>query len=232
MTASNSPYINAGYDLYSTSDLANNTETGTDGDGAFTVGRRITSLPSFITGVTSAGANSSADGYQSLDAVIDNPEGGTVQSGVLYYASSSPTAENDLLNISIGSGAPSSFYIGALIDTTGGVGPSGNDPDYMRLRQTTGGSGNSGLIFTRNTVVNGDVDLALFQVTGAESGDVYTLSGVQSILNPGGHYEVSVAGLTFSTSVPEPNSGILLLLALVGLMSVQRIGRYQQGASA
>jgi len=223
VTASNSPYINAGYDLYSTTALSNDSKTGADGDGAFFVGTRLSSLPSFITSVTSGGSNSSAGGFERLYADIDNPAGGTVQAGFTYNYSSSPSSELDLVNITIGTGVPSSFYIGALINTSS----SQDDDDDMRLIQTTGGSANSGLIYTRN-IDYGDVDLVLFEVAGAVPGDVYTLSGVESQSNPSkaDDYHVALAGLTFSASaVPEPNSGFLFVLAFIGLTSFYKSRR-------
>jgi hypothetical protein len=224
VTASNSPYISAGYDLYSTTSPSDhNTGGGGNNSGAFTVGTRLTSLPSFITSITSAGANSSAKGYAPLYTDIDNPAGGIVQAGFTYNFTTTPSVEDDLVAILIGNGAPSTFYIGAIINTSGA---SQDDDDFMRLRQTTGGSADSGLISTRNTN-NGTVDLVLFQITGAAPGDVYTLSGVESQPNPSsGDYNVPLAGLTFTASaVPEPNSAFLLLPALVGLTAFYKFRR-------
>jgi len=228
VTQANSPYILGGYDLYSTTPPSDNSETGSNGNGAFSVGTRLTSLPNYITGITSAGANSSAGGFAAQYLVIDNPTGGTVQSGYTYVFTSSPTTEADLLSITIGTSVPSSFYIGALINTTSNG--TGDDPDDLRLRQTTGGSANSGLIPTRSTI-DGDADLVEFYVTGAQPGDVYTISGVESVPDATSHYHVAISGLTFST-VPEPNSGFMLLLGFAGLTSLYRFRRNQHRVSA
>lgn len=219
VTQASSPYINAGYDLYSTTAPSNNSESGTNGNGAFSVGTRLTSLPGYVTSIGSAGVNSSAGGFASQYAIIDNPAGGTVQSGFTYVYTASPV-ETDLLSITIGTSVPSSFYIGALINTSNG---SGDDPDDLRLRQTTGGSANSGLIPTRDTTYGG-VDLVLFHITGAAPGDVYTISGIETIPDATGHDHVALSGLTFS-SVPEPNSGLTMLLSLAGLASLYRFRR-------
>ena len=230
VTAPNSPYINAGYDLYSTTTPTDNSMRRSDGDGYFAAGTRLSSLPSFVTVITTAGADSSAAGFQGVYSVIASPAGGTVQAGLTYNITPAISDEQDLLKIFIGNGVPSNFYIGALINISG---DPADDDDDVRLRQTAGGSANSGLISTRNTNY-GSVDLVLFQITGAAPGDIYTVSGVENRRSSSsGNYSPSLAGLTFSTAVvPEPTSTCLFLLALVGITLGYGVKRFHRPSSS
>ncbi|HKQ50419.1 MAG TPA: hypothetical protein VJZ71_20260 [Phycisphaerae bacterium] len=201
-------YGSDGYDLYATSLDGEPTSSGPIPFGPV----RLSSLPPYITSVTTAGANSY---YRSNSyANIVNPQTGTlVHSGLTYHFSPS-NLEKELLNITIGAGAPSEFYIGYLTDT--GDGPW-DYPDGLRFKQATGGAGDSTLITTVQDANKG-VDIYFFRITGANPGDVITTSGFETL---GGvnYYNLTASGLLFTQYIPEPASLSLLSLAVVALAS-------------
>ena len=204
-------YGTAGYDLYATSLDGEPTSTGPDPFGPI----RLMSLPSYITSVTSAGANAY---YRSNTyGEIVNPHTGTmVHSGISMNHSPS-SLEKDLLKVNIGAGAPSVFYIGYLTDN--GDGPW-DYPDALRFRQTGGTkAGDSGLIPTVQDANQG-IDIYFFQVSGAQAGDVITTSGFETL---GGvdYRNLTAGGLLFAQNIPEPMSLSLLGLAL-GMLAARR----------
>lgn len=196
-----------GYDLYATSLPGEPPSSGGVPFGP----TRLTSLPSYITSITSAGANSY---FRSNYAQIINPFSNTLVRAGLTYNFSASNMEKGLLHVNIGAGAPPTFYIGYVTDQTGEGGVF-DYPDALRFRQTAGGgSGNSGLITTLQDG-NGGIDLYLFRVTGSMPGDVITISGVETTGGPG-YYNLTAAGLIFA--VPEPSVVILLSFAALCTM--------------
>jgi hypothetical protein len=119
--------------------------------------------------------------------------------------------EKDLLNFGLGSGIPSTFYIGLLADTAGF---EGDYPEGFRLRGT--GGADMGLVATTADRSRG-IDVYFFQVSNAQLGDTLTLSGVETTQNiPGnGGYHLVLAGLLFPSGnpLPEPSSPLLLCSA-------------------
>jgi hypothetical protein len=209
-------YGTDGYDLYATTPTG--TTTPTTSSAAFGAGTRLMKLPGFVSSVTAPPSVGSAGGFGY--ATIDNPAGGTVESGVTYVITSSPT-QNDILKVSIGSGAPAQFDIGYLTSQDQNVAVQYDYPTSLRLRQTNGSaSGDSGLIAT-NPTGNGNIDFYFFRVSGAAAGDVYTFSRIESNANPGDSmYHITAGGLVFTQSVPEPAS--LAIVAIGGISFLSR----------
>ena len=195
VTTSTSTYVNSGYDLYGTASVGTNTQQGTNGNGAFTTGTRLTALPAYVNSLTADGANSSFSGFTSY-LVLANPAGGSVESGLASNNTAS-SAERKILDINVGHAPPAVFEIGVLINTA----PTAtDDEDEIELEQTSGGSGDSGVISTRDSAAYGRGDLILFRVVGAQAGDVLTISGIETEAHNGnGTYNLNIAGVLFST---------------------------------
>ena len=207
-----------GYDLYSTDAVS--PTNGSFSGAPFGAGARLTSLPGYVASVTANGANASFAGYYNTQ--IENPQSGAaVEAGQVAARGTTPATERTVLNINLGgtSAAPATFYVLVLTD----INNSGGDtPDAYRL---AGGGGDSGLQSTAKTVNPGNRDYSVFQVSGAAANDVLTLSGTQSNFNAGSNtsYDVTVAGLLFSTTnpVPEPTAATAALAGL-GLLASRR----------
>jgi EGF domain-containing protein/growth factor-like EGF protein len=129
----------------------------------------------------------SADSSNELFVCMNDPglsNGASCQTGTVY---TSANGESDFITITVT--VAKSFRIGEIQDIHDwrAISPIG-----VRLRQTVGGSANSGLISAasdRN--LNGD--MYLFDVTNAKVGDVFVLSGLRS----GGHPSNGVWGVFF-----------------------------------
>jgi hypothetical protein len=200
------PYLYGtdGYDLYATSLPGEPTSTGGVPFGPV----RVTLLPSYITSITSAGANSyyRSNTYQQ----IIHPQNGTVVHAGLTYNFSPSNQEKGLISLTIGPNPPPVFYVGYLTDT--GDGPW-DYPDALRFRQTAGaGAGDSGLNLTEQDA-NFGVDFYFFKISSLSPGDVITISGYET--QCGANWcNLTAAGLVF-TQVPEPASALLLALGLI-----------------
>jgi hypothetical protein len=199
-----------GYDLYSTTAVGT---TNGDLDGP---GTRLTKLPAYVSAISGFGGdiNTAGYGYSS----IDNPSGGQVEAGLLNGATSTSGTQLDILTITLSGSVPSSFYLGWISD----IDINANDiPTQVRLRQSSGGAGDSGLNATTKNP-DATIDEFFFKITGGQSGDVFTLSGTQTDINQSNPvYLVGVAGLTF-TQTPTPEPASLSLVAVSGVLLARR----------
>ncbi|HXE54955.1 MAG TPA: hypothetical protein VN541_18180 [Tepidisphaeraceae bacterium] len=216
-TSPGSEFIGNGYDLYSTTPVGDS--NGTVQSGAFSAGTRLSRFPSYISTIAANGANTSAAAYGY--ATLDNPTGGTVQSG-LCTRDDSISTEKSLLAINFtGSPAPA-VYLGVIINT------SGNSfvdyPSNLEVSQSAGGPGDSGVIATGPPNPPAGIDVFVFEITGAMAGDQFTVSGTEPGIN-GSTYNLAVAGLTFAPTnpVPEPASVAISALALMPLAHRKRL---------
>jgi MYXO-CTERM domain-containing protein len=212
-------YGSSGYDLYGTSPVG--THTDADGDGPFANGSRITRLPAYVTSITSNGVNRSAAGWYDYYATIENPLGGMLQAGFTYNRSST-VSERNLLDLTVGENAPASFYVGVLTDTSS---VERDCIDLIRLRQTKGGNGDSGLIAATGSHMTRGVDVYFFRIDGASSGDIITISGIETTQSPSGLYnDINLSGVLFAdATVPEPSSVVVWLgMGAVGLIAAWR----------
>ncbi|QDV90121.1 hypothetical protein RAS2_11980 [Phycisphaerae bacterium RAS2] len=203
-----------GYDLYATSLPGEPTSTGGVPFGPV----RLTLLPSYVSSISAAGANSyyRSNSYQQLI----NPQTGTIVHAGLTYNFSPSNQEKGLLSLAIGPNPPPVFYVGYLTDTGDGA---WDYPDALRFRQTSGsGAGNSGLVITDQDA-NFGVDFFFFKVSQAAPGDVITISGYETQCGVN-WCNLTAAGLVF-TQIPEPASGLFLCLGLAGFIMRSRRGR-------
>ena len=118
--------------------------------------------------------------------------------GTVYRGGQGANQEGDLLVFTVTTNK--SFRLGVIQDNHDFAAIS---PLALRLRQTVGGSANSGL-FSANQDRNRSGDYYFFDVVGAKAGDVFVLSGV----NDGGHSSNGVWGVTFD-SLPGGSGGNL-----------------------
>jgi hypothetical protein len=191
-------------------DADGNNIYGSDGYVLITSpGGPLVSLPSYVLSVGNLGLEFYA-GQLAAYTLVDNPTAaGTIRTGV-WYQNSGNGVEDNILLFTLSQNA--SFRLGVLVDTSGQVDVS---PSSLRLRQTVGGSANSGLIAS-NLGANLSGDWYFFDVSGL-TGDQFILSGVNWYAGGAAQFSNGVAGLTFD-SVPEPATVGLIGLALAGLL--------------
>ncbi|NDJ14901.1 MAG: hypothetical protein EBY17_27545 [Acidobacteriia bacterium] len=136
--------------------------------------------------------------------LIDNPAGsGSVRTG-LWYNSSGSAVEQDFASITFS--ASIKTRVGVLVSNTDAAAIS---PTSLRIRQTTGGTADAGLIPSpTNAARNGD--WYFFDVT-AKVGDVFAVSGVN---NPG-HSSNGIGALTFDT-VPNLSGPATVIVRTAG----------------
>jgi hypothetical protein len=199
-------------------DADGNNIYGTDGwqAGSWAAG---VSLPAYATVAVNApnsfdAASLSGVTYTSLD----NPNGvGVLETGVHYYGSAVTGTEQDFYTITLTQAAD--FRLGMITDHTDFAAIS---PSQLRVRQTVGGSANSGLITTIDRDLDGDY--YFFDITGGQAGDTFVVSGVVSTFpdgTPPGARSNGLGGITFDT-IPEPSISILGGLGLVALLRRRR----------
>lgn len=176
-------------------------------------GGALFALPSYVSAISNLGLSF----YQGSLAnpqytFVDHPTAsGLIQTGV-WYQNSNNGIEDNILTFTLSQSR--NFRLGVLVDTSGFTDVS---PSSLRLRQTTGGSANSGLNVA-NSGANLSGDWYFFNVSGV-SGDVFTLSGINWYNGSAAQFSNGVAGLSFDTPapVPEPATGSLIGLALAAL---------------
>lgn len=185
-------------------------------DGYLLTTSPVGSLPSYVLSIGNLGL----DYYQGQNAgysFVDNPTAaGSIRTGV-WYQNSGNGVEDNLLLFTLSQNA--NFRLGVLVDTSGQMDIS---PSSLRLRQTVGGSANSGLIAS-NLGADLVADWYFFDVTGI-SGDQFVLSRVNWYNGGAQAFSNGVAGVTFD-SIPEPATMGLMGLALAGLA----LRKYRRG---
>lgn len=172
-----------------------------------------TSLPSYITSITQTApaAFGPSGGY----AVIDNPADptGTDTTGTgTWYENGAPNADiQSMFTFQTTGSVPVDFRIALLWDNTDNSTGIANTQFGL-----TGAGGDSG--FQTITTGNQILDWYYFDITGATSGETYTLS-MQN--NSGGAANFQVGGIAFDTpaAVPEPSSLALLILGGLGILT-------------
>jgi hypothetical protein len=173
---------------------------GTDGwqAGSWAAGA---SLPAYATVAVNApnsfdAANLGGVTYLSLDNPV---AAGVLETGVHYYGNAVTGNEQDFYTITLTGAAD--FRIGIITDHTDLAAIS---PSQLRVRQTAGGSANSGLIATIDRDLDGDY--YFFDITGGQAGDTFVVSGVVSTFpdgTPPGAQSNGLGGITFDTITPS-----------------------------
>lgn len=177
-------------------------------DGYFTSSWLANSLPAYAT-VGLAASMLTFAGNASYTR-LDNAAGtATIQSGVHYRQPGA--VEMDFYTITLT--AATSFRLGIITDNADFAAIS---PSDLRVRQTVGGTANSGLI-SAAADRDKDGDYYFFDITGGQNGDVFVVSGVNDTTNASN----GLAGITFDT-IPEPSSALLGGLGLLVLFRRRR----------
>ena len=147
--------------------------------------------------------------------LLDNPSGGSMNAGLWMSTGTIDLQEQDMAEIAVTAG--SSFRVGVLVDQCDFVDLS---PKNLRLRQTQGGTADSGLIDSY-LEPNLDGDWYFFDVRGAQAGDKFVLSATN--LRAGGPFQDGngIGGLTFDTAV---SGSVLELQMYAGLKITGKVG--------
>ncbi len=198
---------------------------GTDGYYIQT-GGTISSAPAYATVARLTTSTFPGNGGYSS---IDNPTGsGSVRTGV-WYSSTGNGSEDNFASIVMSQAK--SFRIGILVDNTDFPDIS---PDNLRVKQTVGGSANTGLI---NSYLQpsspSNSDWYFFDILNAKVGDTFVISGTNKYGGSGPQASNGIGGITFdstSSSVPEPGAIALGVgaFSLGGLALVRRRRRLRK----
>ncbi|MCE9555719.1 MAG: PEP-CTERM sorting domain-containing protein [Planctomycetes bacterium] len=188
------------------------------------------SLPTFVSSVTPLvnGTQGPISGWGVIDNAaltgigpVANVDTGMIfnnATGVGDPLKAQPVGtEADFLEITLS--ANQNFRLGIV---TGNIGGAAFNPASLRVRQTVGGSGNSGLMVGDSdfTVANDNkTDYYFFDIVGGALNDKYRVSLVSSAASaPSG--TVYLHGVTFDVlaeAVPEPSTFVLAALGLAGM---------------
>lgn len=181
---------------------------GTDGY-MLTGGAGLVSNPSYATVTRLSSLTFPGNGAYTS---IDNPAGGSpLRTGVWYTTGGVTNQEHDLAQITVN--VASSFRVGVLTDNADFADISPND---LRIFQTSGGVGDSGMI-PAYVEPNMDTDWYFFDIINAQPGDTFTISGTNARSGSGAQDSNGIGGLTFD-SVPEPSSVLLSGITALGLL--------------
>ncbi len=228
-TASGS-YDYSGDSKYATAldPLTLNNVTGQPGGATTTT---LSSIPSYLT-LADPSMQSQWDsgyGYNSVYA-RDGSTGGTVEYGVAYGKTVAYNTPESLLTMTVGSNAPKNLYVGILEDQ------NLDSPSQVTISDSNGGSATaSPQIYFPKFLPNGENTWYFFDVSGAQAGDVLTLTVAQ--YNTGANYaqHPTISGLTFDSTdpiaTPEPASLALFGLGGLGALMLGRRGLRACGAA-
>lgn len=186
----------------------------TGGTGPNTI---VSQLPSYISTVIPAATYGETAGFLQMADDPTQPISANVSDITLGYIFTASGAETDFLNITLAE--PVTFVLGIFFDHHTNINYDGSATSYtpsdIRVRQTVGGSANSGLV-NMSDVRNGVIDFMFFTVSG-NAGDQFTISGTQN----GGWSNQGIGGITFET-VPEPASPALLGIGALAMFWIMR----------
>jgi len=182
---------------------------GTDGFSLFGISSTYTSLPSYVSSVSSSLATFSGGAYAQInDPTTSSPTAPSIQSGTLYLNGVAANTEVQMFQFTLTGTVPGSFQVGLLFDNVdNGVTATGNS-----FRITGSNGGDSGLLSVASP--NNVPDWYFFNITGGQAGDVYTVFE-DTGASPG---NVLVGGVSFDSPVPEPTSLLLLGVGASGLL--------------
>jgi hypothetical protein len=212
--AGNNIYGNDGYVMFSTSAVGagSGNISGNSSINPFTfsgtisgVSGTVTTLnvmPTYVSAFTPSTSNSSQvfDGVAAGDASFDNPNvpRGQLASGVGFAgegnALDTGTTNQALFTFTVNSHVPASFTVGLFFTNSGGIASSAG---------IEGGGVTKPVTISRSST--SILDALFFRITGAVSGDTYTVV----VSGPGGGLfgdnNIDIMGITFD-STPEPTT--------------------------
>ena len=217
------------HDAWRTTDLAKpldvdaNNVYGSSGYALFG-GAQGSSLPYYATAGVAVGTNTFGGNasYVYFDnAALTGPAPvANVMSGVVYASPGGAATENDLIEVVVT--YDRSFRLGVITDNADVAAIS---PVSLRVRQTAGGSANSGPI-PAATGRDKNGDFYFFDITGAKAGDKFMVSGVNDI----GHGSNGLYGVTFDTAqAPPPTTANLWNVDIEGTSGVVMTGPLKIG---
>jgi len=182
----------------------------------------VTSIfdPSFSTRTFSQDGPARSKGGQADWSTVRLPNGETGLSGAIVDPHTRGNSNNTINRIQLGAGVPSTFYFHILTDNTN----FDHDPtNRLRARGDVGGSNLAADFFpvTANLAFNGIPDIYTYRYDGFSPGDFIKLQLNGDPAPKGG---ASFGGLLFDVTfepnlIPEPTSGLLVLVAMAALAS-------------
>jgi hypothetical protein len=206
-------YATDGYALLNTTSTSKRSGYGYPGDplnnnvnNSTTLLEQPSSIGISISSYSTSEINYDGFGYPNIQDPT-NPPSGQVQAGLAGGDGLTTGTSYDLFTLTVGNNFPSGGVQLAVIQTTGYAAA-------VTLTQTAGSGSESQSI---PEVDSGSFDYYLFDISGAQNGDQFTLSATA---NAGNHALIS--GLAFST-VPEPASLAILGFSVMGLLGRRRV---------
>lgn len=149
-----------------------------------------------------SGPQFSIPGSATLDA---NTGGGDVQSSITltsfaFELTGVPATYNGM-----------TVRIGVMQDMLGALEWAADQNKGLRLVQTVGGSGDSGIVSVRGGAAgNGVPEMYFFDITGVNPGDRFVMSGLNNVSGAGATQSGYLGPVSFDlVAVPEPGSAVL-----------------------
>ena len=182
---------------------------GTDGYQLFST--PTSSLPSYVAGLSQVAGVSdfSGGGY----AQVDDPAGGSdIQSGIFYINGVPGGESRDMFNFLLTGEVPSTFTIHLMAGSSDNTTTTQNELFILRLNETSLASA----VLDSSSSLEDGPDWYSFEITGAQPGDLVTLSMFNNSEND---HNFEIGGIAFD-SIPEPM--ISIQAVVVGTLLLMR----------
>jgi hypothetical protein len=202
-----------------TYDVSHDDILGTDGYQLFP--NNAVSLPTYAT-VNMLGSQYPGNGSYALVDDPVHPGGPDITSGAVYFNGVAAGTESDLFTFTLTGTVPGTIGVSIMVDNFDGNDGTG---EMLRVRQTTGGTADSG--YSTAIVSDRNPDWYTFQITGGVAGDVFTVSELRPLaLGNAGAEQIGGVAFDTLTEIPEPSTVAgSMVIGAMGLVSFFRMRR-------